>query len=77
VIFPHFSAAFLQCFSRGLFNDGSMLRPSVLVEALAMLLASEVVESNGSATAEWKAKRRWNEKRQMDGMCKTYSTRLG
>ena len=31
-------------------------RPSVLVEALATLLASEVVvESHGSATAEWKA----------------------
>ena len=31
-------------------------RPSVLVEALVVLLASEVVESNGNgATAEWKA----------------------
>jgi len=69
-------STFLQWFSRGL-SDGSMLRPSVLVEALAMLLASEVVESNGNTTAEWKAKRRWNEQRQMDGMCKKYSTRLG
>lgn len=42
-------------------KDLPAFEPSVLVEALAMLLASEVVESNGSATAEWKEIQRLEE----------------
>lgn len=42
-------------------KDLPAFEPSVLVEALAMLLASEVVESNGNTTAEWKEIQRLEE----------------